>query len=93
MSRTFLILSEESGRRIFTARVRAGIIRQAGEVIHAGAEGKGNAPALLKRIVAPAALNLGIIALVNPREHLHFDLCNPALLSKLLQSIIHKITN
>ena len=55
-------------------RIRLLLIRQASQIIHAGLQCQRNAPALFKGHVALAALDFGIITLVDARQHLHLDL-------------------
>lgn len=46
-----------------------------GKVIHASFERECNPPALIKGVIPLPRFQLGIIALINAGEHLHFDLC------------------
>lgn len=55
-------------------RIRFLFIGQAGKVIHAGVEGHGQLPTLLKGHVSLSVLDFRVIALVNPGCHLHHKL-------------------
>ena len=58
----------------WASRIRLFLIRQTGEVIHAGIQRDGDPPALFIGQIASSVFNFGIIALVDPCQMLHFDL-------------------
>ena len=68
------------------ARVRPGIVRQTRQIVHAGFQSHGEASALLKGRMPRATLQLGVVALINAGQKLHFDLCIAHRLAKLPQS-------
>ena len=68
--------------KIAASRVRGGIVGQPRQIIHAGIQGKGDPLALLERVVALSLLDFGIIALIDPRQKLHFYLGVAALFSQ-----------
>ena len=67
--------ARNSGSVLLGTGIWVRIIGQTGKIIHAGIQRKRNSFALLKRHVAVPKFNFGIGALVNPCEHLHFNLC------------------
>ena len=69
-------------RLFLLAWVGFAFVGEACQVIHAGAQCLGNAFALFKCVVALAALDFGIIALINTGEHLHLHLCQSLTFSQ-----------
>ena len=61
-------------RSFVAARIGFFFIRQTSKIIHAGVECQRNALTLLKCIVSPTRLDLGIVTLIYTRKHLHLNL-------------------
>lgn len=100
MSRTVTAVGEikftprpplQGGRGRSGAGIWPGVIGQSGQVVHAGVQSQRNAAALLEGHIPPAALDLGVVALVNAGQELHLDLGKPPFPAQLLQSV-HKLT-
>lgn len=66
--------AEMSGLLLGTARVGDAFIGQSGKIVHAGIERERKPAALLESQIPPAALELGIIALVDAGQQLHLNL-------------------
>lgn len=76
----------------FGTRIWARIIGQSRQIIHAGIQGQCYAAQLFIGIVTLFGLQFGVVTLVDPGQHLHFDLCITPCFSEVLQSG-HNITN
>lgn len=70
----------------FTSRIRFLLVRKPGQIVHAGVQRLGHPLALLEAQVPLAPLDLGVGALVDTRQHLHFHLCIAPLFAKLPNS-------
>ena len=68
---------------VFGSGIGGFFIGQARQIVHAGVQGQGHPLALLKAQVALSSLDLGVGALIDAREHLHFHLCVAPLLAKV----------
>jgi len=64
--RTFLL--------VFCSWVWGWVVGETGEIIHAGIKRDGKFATLLKGEIPLAVFDFGIVALVNPGQHLDFDL-------------------
>jgi len=62
-------------------RIGRGVVGKPRQIIHAGVQRQGNLPALLEGIVPSATFYLGIVALIDAGQHLHFDLRESPLFS------------
>ena len=63
-----------------------GVIGQSGQIVHTGIQCQRDSPALFKGHIALTAFELGVRALVDAGEHLHFDLGIAALFPKVSNS-------
>ena len=75
-----------TGRDISLSGIWLFDISKAGEIIHARIQGKSNAPALFKGKIALSTFEFRIVALVDARQMLHFNLSIASLFSKFLES-------
>ena len=66
-------------------RIGRGVVGKPRQIIHAGIQRQSDLSALLKGIVALAAFDLGIVALIDAGQHLHLDLRDSSLFSQLSQ--------